>query len=209
MAVVQVGLAPLLNIVTVCGMRMHAKHEQSKNHIKQAQMLRKVTHCAGRILAHTRPHQLHWGVCCMENRTTFSAWKNCFMHIYEKVVQHATKPNSHLYSGVRLFYCPLSFLVWTPDPSGHAWPEGSGVQTIATPPTAAYSMAGCVAIFSPHTLQYPVPRKPHPHCEGRGLRDHSLLPSTDIATTVCSSLVNVGLTKKKLTPALLVQRSAK
>ena len=158
MAVVQVGLAPLLNIVTVCGMRMHAKHEQSKNHIKQAQMLRKVTHCAGRILAHTRPHQLHWGVCCMENRATFSAWKNCFMHIYEKVVQHATKPNSHLYSGIRLFYCPLSFLVWTPDPSGHAWPEGSGVQTIATPPTAAYSMAGCVAIFSPHTLQYPVPQ---------------------------------------------------
>ena len=139
MAVVQVGLAPLLNIVTVCGMRMHAKHEQSKNHIKQAQMLRKVTHCAGRILAHTRPHQLHWGVCCMENRATFSAWKNCFMHIYEKVVQHATKPNSHLYSGIRLFYCPLSFLVWTP-------------------PTAAYSMAGCVAIFSPHTLQYPVPQ---------------------------------------------------
>ena len=28
MVVVQVGLAPLLNIVTVCGMRMHAKHEQ-------------------------------------------------------------------------------------------------------------------------------------------------------------------------------------
>ena len=36
MVVVWVGLAPLLNIVTVCGMRMHAKHEQSKNHIKQA-----------------------------------------------------------------------------------------------------------------------------------------------------------------------------
>ena len=36
MVVVRVGLAPLLNIVTVCGMRMHAKHEQSKNHIKQA-----------------------------------------------------------------------------------------------------------------------------------------------------------------------------
>ena len=24
-------------------------------------MLRKVTHCAGRILANTRPHQLYWG----------------------------------------------------------------------------------------------------------------------------------------------------
>ena len=37
----------------------HLKHEQSTNHIsliKQAYMLCKVTHCAGRILANTRPH---------------------------------------------------------------------------------------------------------------------------------------------------------
>ena len=33
MVVIQVGLVPPLNIVTVCGMRMHAKHEQSKNHM--------------------------------------------------------------------------------------------------------------------------------------------------------------------------------
>ena len=39
-------------------------HEQSTNHISlktQAWMLCKVTHCAGRVSANTRPHQLHWG----------------------------------------------------------------------------------------------------------------------------------------------------
>ena len=39
-------------------------HEQSTHHIsliKQASMLCKVTHCAGRISANTRPHQLRWG----------------------------------------------------------------------------------------------------------------------------------------------------
>ena len=39
-------------------------HEQSTNHIsliKQAWMLCKVTHCAGRVSANARPHQLRWG----------------------------------------------------------------------------------------------------------------------------------------------------
>ena len=207
MAVVQVGLAPLLNIVTVCGMRMHAKHEQSKNHIKQAQMLRKVTHCAGRVLAHTRPHQLHWGVC-QENsycrvlvqpkaeKLLGHAWKtelpfqlgkivSCHVHIYEKVVQHATKPNSHLYSGIRPFYCPLSFSITPQD-----------LLQLQQPHLQQHIVWQVVQLSFHLRHCSTQSRKPHPHCEGRGLRDHSLFPSTDIATTVCSSLVNVGLTKK-------------
>ena len=37
------------------------KNHVSLNKKRQAQMLCKVTHCAGCVLANTRPHQLHLG----------------------------------------------------------------------------------------------------------------------------------------------------
>ena len=50
-------------------------HEQSKNHISLIK--HKVTHCAGRVLANTRPHQLRWGDMHMLSV--------CLMHVFNIV----------------------------------------------------------------------------------------------------------------------------
>ena len=39
-------------------------------------MLRKVTHCAGRVSANTRPHQLRWHACSLVHSTSlFSGYR--------------------------------------------------------------------------------------------------------------------------------------
>ena len=83
-------------------------YEQSKNHIsliKQAQMLCKVTYCAGRISANTRPHQLRWGD--REMGTAISCTEcSQVAGLIQKLVE---TPRKHRLF-VQLFFVQLSFV---------------------------------------------------------------------------------------------------
>ena len=93
-------------------------HEQSRNHIslKKKKMLCKVTHCAGRILANTRPHQLCWGdremaitisctkcsqVAGLTQKVSRSSLKSSFLCVY---IWYFNPPSAPTYAHTNNFY---------------------------------------------------------------------------------------------------------
>ena len=68
-------------------------------------MLCKVTHCAGRVSANTRPHQLHWGD--QEMGTATSCIESS--QVAGLILRSVETPRKHCLFG-QLFFVQLSFI---------------------------------------------------------------------------------------------------